>query len=429
VVMPFAGDAAAARAAIDALRSLRIAPGDELILVDNAGTVAPCAGVTVIRSAGEHSPAHARNAGAAHAKGEWILFIDSDTRPNPRLLDAYFSQPPGDDAGALVGDVLPAPAADTVAARYGNARSFLGQRTHLQHPFMPRAAAANLMVRRAAFVEVGGFYEGLRSAEDTDFSWRLQRAGWRLEPRGEAWIEHRYRSSIAELRRQWRGYAAGRAWLARRYEGFVPQPAVLRALSRASAPVRRGRGSSAALAPPPPRGAPPVDAGRLERGRYLALDALLSVEELAGFALSNRPVRAPRGPAPVDVVLVADRFPALGDPLAELAGTLEHARVEAVARPEALDVQLAGRLQVDYLEDDGAAARIAAALLLLLRHPVRCALDLLNRGPGEPALRSLAPAVRRVERDRGARLQALGGPRSQATAERIATLARRAVDR
>ena len=48
VVMPFAGDAAAARAALDALRSLRIAPGDELILVDNAGTVAPGDGVTVI---------------------------------------------------------------------------------------------------------------------------------------------------------------------------------------------------------------------------------------------------------------------------------------------------------------------------------------------------------------------------------------------
>ena len=192
--------------------------------------------------------------------------------------------------------------------------------------------------------------------------------------------------------------------------------------------MRRGRGSSAA-SPPPRRGAPPVDAGRLERGRYLALDALLSVEELAGFALSNRPVREPGRRAPVDVVLVADRFPARGDPLAELAGTLEHARVEAVARPEALDVGLAGRLEIDYLEDDGAAARIGAALLLLLRHPLRCALDLLDRSPGEPALRSLAPSVRRVQRDRGARLQALGGSRSQATAERIATLARRAVDR
>ena len=176
------------------------------------------------------------------------------------------------------------------------------------------------------------------------------------------------------------------------------------------------------------RNAPAVEAGRLERGRYLALDALLSVEELAGFALSNRPVRERHPHARVDVVLVADRFPAHGDPLVELAGTLECARVEAVARPDAPDLERGRRLQIDYLEDDGAAGRIAAALMLALRHPLRCAFDLLDRSPGAPTLRSLAPAVRRLERDRGARLQALGGPASQATAQRLARLAGRTVE-
>lgn len=429
VVMPFAGDGAAAEAAAATLRALRVRPGDELILVDNAGTAAQTAGVTVVPAGGERSPAHARNIGAGHAKNEWILFIDADTRPDPDLLDAYFAQAPAEDAGALVGEVLPAPGAETLAARYGNARSFLGLEAHLQHPFMPRAAAANVMVRRAAFIQVGGFYEGVRAAEDTDFSWRLQQAGWRLEPRTGARIEHHYRSSIAELRRQWRGYAAGRAWLARRYEGFEPQPAALRALRRASALARGGRRSGAGAPPPARRGAPPSDAGRVERGRYLALDALLSVDELTGFALSNRPaLERPTG-APVDVVLVADRFPALGDPLAELAGTLEHARIEAVARPETPDVELVRRLWIDYLEDDGAAARVGAALTLALRHPLRSALDLLDRRPGAPTLRALAPAVSRLKRDRGARLQPLGGPHAQAAAQRIAALAGRGPER
>ena len=429
VVMPFAGDAPAARAALDALASLEVQPGDELILVDNAGIVPEDARVTVVRARDEPSPAHARNVGAAHATREWILFLDADTRPNQDLVDAYLAEPVGDDVGVLAGEVLPAAVADTLAARYGRARSFLGLHAHLQHPFMPRAAAANLMVRRAAFAQVGGFYEGVRAAEDTDFTWRLQQAGWRLEPRSNARVEHRYRASISELRRQWRGYAAGRAWLARRYDGFEPQPAVLRALRRASAHARRGRGSSLGDVPPVRRAAPPVDAGRLERGRYLALDALLSVEELAGFALSNRPPDERRIRGSVDVVLVADRFPAHGDPLGELAGTLEHARVEAVARPESPDLELARRLQIDYLEDDGAAARARAALLLALRHPLRSALDLLDRSPGAPTLRALAPAVRRLERDRAARLQALGGPHSQATAQRIAILAGRSLDR
>ena len=428
VVMPFAGDRDAARVAIAALVSLDIGLGDELILVDNAGTAAADAGVIVVDAPGERSPAHARNVGAARATRDWILFLDADTGPRPDLLDAYFAEPPGEDAGALVGQVLPSADADTLAARYGNARSFLGLQAHLEHPFMPRAAAANLMVRRTAFVAVGGFYEGMRAAEDTDFTWRVQQAGWRLEPRTQAWVEHRYRTSLSELRRQWRGYAAGRVWLARRYDGFEPQPAVLRALRRASATARR-RGRRTPGSAPPRRAAPPVEAGRVERGRYLALDALLSVDELAGFTLSNRPADERPARGPVDVVLVADRFPASGDPLGELAGTLERARVEAVARPQLPDVELTRRIQIDYLEDDGAAARLWAAARLALRHPVRATLDLLDRSPGAPTLRALAPAVWRLERNRGARLHALGGPHTQATAQRIAALAGRGVSR
>jgi hypothetical protein len=292
---------------------------------------------------------------------------------------------------------------------------------------MPRAAAANLLVRRAAFGEIGGFYEGLRAAEDTDFSWRLQEAGWRLEARPEATVDHRYRATVSELRRQWRGYAAGRAWLARRYDGFEPEPAVLRALRRAQARLRPGPGASRTGSPTPRRAAPPVDGSLLERAEYLALDALLGVEELAGLALSNRPTPA-RGDATVDVVLVADRFPALGDPLTELAEALDCARVEAVARPKALDLEAARCLRIDYLEDDGAAARLAAAILLVARHPVRAALDLARRRPGALPLRALAPAVLRLERDRGARVHPLGGG-GEETARRLARLAARRLDR
>ena len=40
VVVPFAGDAQAAAAALELLRGLQTQPGDELILADNCGTVA-----------------------------------------------------------------------------------------------------------------------------------------------------------------------------------------------------------------------------------------------------------------------------------------------------------------------------------------------------------------------------------------------------
>ncbi len=431
VVMPFAGDEYAARAAIDALLALDLRVGDELILADNSGLAVARGGVAVIRAVGERSPAHARNVGAASAHGEWILFLDADCRAPRWLLDAYFAAPVADDVGALAGEVVPLVEGDTLAARYGSARSFLSQEAHMRHPYRPRAVAANLLVRRTAFEQVGGFYEGVRAAEDTDFSWRLQRAGWKLELRRGAQVEHRYRATLGELRKQWRGYAAGRAWLARRYDGFEPEPAVARAVGRALARTRHsgadGASGSGSGSGSRARGAPAVSAGRLERGRFLAIDALLSADELAGLVLSNRPAgRGSRTAA--EVVFVADRFPARGDPLVEYARALGGARVEAAARPESPDVELAGALHVDYREDDGIAARVVALLGLFARHPLRVAGDVLSRRAGEPPVSALAPAVRRLARDGHARVHALGASDTRLTARRIARLAGRPVD-
>jgi GT2 family glycosyltransferase len=286
VVVPVAGDAPAARAAMQMLLALHVSPGDELILSDNSGTAPRDTGaVRVVRATGERSPARARNAGAARTHADWILFLDADTHAPADLLDAYFATDVAPTVGILAGEIRAAPGARTLAARYGAARNFLGQEAHLTHPFRPRAAAANLLVRRAAFAAAGGFREGLRAAEDTDFCWRLQELGWTLELREHAAVEHSYRVSIGELRRQWRAYAAGRAWLAREYPGFHPEPAVKRALRRAASRIPR--------AGDPPQRRPAVPGNRLERAQFLALDVLLAIEELIGFRLSNSPKREP----------------------------------------------------------------------------------------------------------------------------------------
>jgi hypothetical protein len=103
-------------------------------------------------------------------------------------------------------------------------------------------------------------------------------------------------------------------------------------------------------------------------------------------------------------------------------------RVEAAARPELLDGGLARGLEIDYREDDGIAVRVLALLALVVRHPLRVAGDLLARRPGEPGLSTLAPAVLRLQRDRSARVHALGGDEVRATARRLARLAGRPLD-
>ncbi|HSO99564.1 MAG TPA: glycosyltransferase family 2 protein [Solirubrobacteraceae bacterium] len=278
VVMPFGGDGAAAEVAIAVLQQLVTAPGDELILVDNSGSAPGGAtGVAVVRAAGEQSPAHARNAGAAAARGEWLLFLDADCEAPADLLERYFAPVPAPEVGALAGEIVPAPGAQTLAARYAAARNFLSARAHFAHPYLPRAAAANLLVRRGAFEALSGFVEGIRAAEDTDFCWRLQRAGWRLELREGAAVAHHYRTTLRALSRQWRGYAAGRAWLARRYPDFHPQPALARVIDR-----RLHR-----------RASPAAEAGRRDHIRtaepwFGLIDAWLALQELIGFTQSNR---------------------------------------------------------------------------------------------------------------------------------------------
>ena len=286
VVVPFAGDGLAARAAIELLRSLDTKPDDQLILADNCGIVAgDQEPITVVRAEGERSPAHARNTGAARAGREWVLFLDADVRPPADLLARFFAAPIDERVGAITGDIRGIASTRTLAARYGASRNFLGQRSHVRNQFRPRASSANLLVRRAAFEQVGGYLEGIRAAEDTDFTWRLQDHGWTLDFRPDAIVGHEYRTSLRELRRQWRGYAAGAAWLARRYPGFTPDPGLNRALRLLL--KRFGIGPGLAFRADGRTGAAQARLSRWERAQFLFVDAILAVEEQIGLRMSN----------------------------------------------------------------------------------------------------------------------------------------------
>jgi len=306
--MPFAGTPQQAREALAALQSLHTRPGDTLILADNSGTaLALVVSSTeplnendhsrprVVRAAGEHSPARARNIGANATDQPWILFLDADCRPAPELIDAFFAHadPIPERAGAIAGEIHALPSGDSLAARYGVSKNFLNSSTHMAHPFRPRVAAANLLVRRTAFEAVHGFREGIRAAEDTDFCWRLIDAGFTLDVRPQATAGHAYRDTLSGLRSQWRGYAAGRAWLGRTYPGFHPEPAVYRALRRARLSRLPGVGASSRTSGPngplPRERVNPGTPARSTRERleFLFVDVVLGIEELRGLRLSN----------------------------------------------------------------------------------------------------------------------------------------------
>lgn len=222
VVVPFAGDMSAAERMAGSLAGLRTAPGDELVVADNSGGVA--AGLNglarVVAADGERSSYHARNAGARSATAEWLLFMDADCTPEPDLLDAYFAELPDQGTGAIAGEIGGEPGQTALAARYARDRKVLSQTDGLYGRGRTVAATGNLMVRTAAFGELGGFVEGIRSGGDVDFCLRLQDAGWRLEFRPRALVRHRHRESVPALLRTFARYGSGSRWLNERYPGL-----------------------------------------------------------------------------------------------------------------------------------------------------------------------------------------------------------------
>jgi GT2 family glycosyltransferase len=158
------------------------------------------------------------------AGGEWLVFLDADTTPEPGLLDAYLDPLPADDVAVLVGAVEDRAERDTTVARYVSARRRMDQRHALGHPYRPYGQTANLAVRAEAFRVVGGFDQEARAGEDADLCWRLQAAGWRLEERPAAIVAHRNRERVRDLLSQMARHGEGLAWLERRHPGSAPAP-------------------------------------------------------------------------------------------------------------------------------------------------------------------------------------------------------------
>jgi GT2 family glycosyltransferase len=392
VVVPFSGSAAEGHRVLSRLAQLEVRADDELIVVDNSPTPAlearPTNRVLIVRATRERSSYHARNVGAEASRGSWILFVDADCRPTPGLLDAYFSPPPGERCGALAGEIDSALEQSTFIARWARSRQLLSQSAlSLVHPFRPFGSTANLLVRRAAFEDAGGFAEGASSAADADLCWRLQELGWSLEYRAEAVVEHFHRDNLADLLRQMGRYGRGRAWLERRFPESRPPAGTLREIVRPAGAslyhLLRGK---------------PAQAG------FRGLDGLALAAQALSRPFSNRPPRVRHGRRPV-TTLCSECFPTAAE-IQPSTGAGRPVRVEAVRRPVRLQLPSACALDVAYLEDDAVLDRLRALGALALRHPIRIARFAIaskRKSSHNPVrgLASLAPAARRVIRAGG----------------------------
>jgi glycosyltransferase involved in cell wall biosynthesis len=200
VVIPTLNEAANLAELLPQLRSQTLAPREVVVAdhhsQDHTARIASQWGARLVEGG---RPAQARNAGAACCRGQWLFFLDADTRlPDELFLEMACQDLARQDLAAAVSDVGP----HYRPQDKGHDRAWLrawdgllmgaqnrGQRAWLRLGF-PVGTAQFMAVRRDVFQDLGGFAAAAEPFEDSELLLRVHR---RLPPAAKG------RSSVGVL--------------------------------------------------------------------------------------------------------------------------------------------------------------------------------------------------------------------------------------
>ncbi|MER7702566.1 glycosyltransferase [Kitasatospora sp. NPDC097605] len=158
----------------------------------------------------------ARNLGCRRAGGEFVLLCDADDVAAPGwvagLVDVLRTSPAA--GGALERRLLNGPVA--LAARPPKKAPALLD----SFGFLPYPAGANCGFHKELWSSLGGFDESYHGGgDDTEFFWRAQLAGYRLEFAPHAVVHYRHRGDTRAIVRQAYGYGRSHPKLYREFAG------------------------------------------------------------------------------------------------------------------------------------------------------------------------------------------------------------------
>lgn len=211
----------------DCVSAAKSIPGNGRVIVvdhgrDGTGALAEQAGAEVIADPSNPGFGAGQNHGVAASNAPYVLLLNPDAVPVPeavaRGLDYLESHPlvaavqgvvvntrtgsPERSQGVALGPVhlwgraigarraLALPGVAMVAGRLGSLRDHV-ERTPAEPVAVPWLAATALLVRREAFVQVGGFdVSYFLYGEDLDLARRLRDHGWALVALQDEWARH-----------------------------------------------------------------------------------------------------------------------------------------------------------------------------------------------------------------------------------------------
>lgn len=243
VVIPARNAAAVIGGQLQALSRQQYRGAWELIVADNASTddtaavAADWAGqlpeLRVVPAAARPGINHARNLGAAAARGDLIVFCDADDVAAPGWLHAMV------EAARNVDIVGGHP--DHLALNTARVRCWRPSVRHDRLPtvfgFLPYAVGASLGVRTEVLQRLGAFNEDYtEGGDDVEFCWRAQLASYTLGHAPDAVMFYRLRDRLWPLARQGYGYGRSDAHLYRDFRPYglpsLPAGAGLRSWGR-----------------------------------------------------------------------------------------------------------------------------------------------------------------------------------------------------
>jgi GT2 family glycosyltransferase len=180
-VIPVRDDAVRLQRCLRSIADNRYPLGQiEVIVVDNGSSdnspaVARESGARVLAAPGLRVAAM-RNLGAAEAKAPVLAFVDADHVLRADWIASALDTLSKSSRIAAAGDLCHAPPDGTWVQRsYDRLRSRRGGRHEVDW-----LGAGNLVVRRSAFEQIGGFDVTLETCEDVDLCKKLRHAGFRL---------------------------------------------------------------------------------------------------------------------------------------------------------------------------------------------------------------------------------------------------------
>jgi glycosyltransferase involved in cell wall biosynthesis len=226
VIMPFHDSADTIAEQLDALERNRWHEPWEIIAVDNRSTDEGAAIVAayqerlphlrLLKAEGAQAASHARNVGAAEARGAYLAFCDADDAVADDWVARIGAAVQEHDFVASRNDARRL--SDPVALRAkGNKRQQEGLIEYTYVPFLPFASTSGLAIRKELHDAVGGFDESMQYLEDCDYCWRVQLAGTPLVFAPSALIHIRHRSDARSMYRQARNWGEYNVVLLKRY--------------------------------------------------------------------------------------------------------------------------------------------------------------------------------------------------------------------